>query len=74
MLSTIITKFLHFKINIFTSYSIVNYENHNSWYKLAYLRIVIIIQTLLIDNKKSNLNIADNQLDIKTIEGDLSFP
>ena len=24
----------------------------------------------LIDNKKSNLNIADNQLDIKTIEGD----
>ena len=24
----------------------------------------------LIDNKKSNLNIAENQLDIKTIEGD----
>ena len=23
----------------------------------------------LIDNKKSNLNIAENQLDIKTIEG-----
>jgi len=26
----------------------------------------------LIDNKKSNLNIAENQLDIKTIEGDAS--
>ena len=24
----------------------------------------------LIDNKKSNLNAADNQLDIKTIDGD----